>query len=192
MSNLIQTTTDLAMYIIRGYIRPGDVLIDATCGNGHDTLKLLASGPSKLYAFDIQQEAIDSTHRLLMESGADEALRDGTVTLICDSHENMEDHVTGPVRAVMFNLGYLPGCDKSKTTTKDSTLNAAVSALGLLGKDGLLCITMYSGHDEGAAEKTALLSWAENLDPKLYHTAYISMTNQKNSPPEILLITRKK
>lgn len=192
MSNLIQTTTDLAMYMIRGYIGPGDVLIDATCGNGHDTLQLLSAGPSKLYAFDIQKEAIDSTYQLLKEKGFESSLTDGTVKLICDSHENIESYVAGPVKAVIFNLGYLPGCDKTKTTMKSSTLSAAISALGLLDIDGLLCITMYSGHDEGAEEKAALLSWAAKLDPKRYHTAYISMTNQKNSPPEILLITRKR
>ena len=192
MSNLIQTTTDLAMHIIRGYIRPGDVIIDATCGNGHDTLKLLSGEPSKLYGFDIQQNAIDATRSLLTEKGFGSRLKDETVKLICDSHENMEAYVTGPVKAIVFNLGYLPGCDKTKTTTKDSTLKAVISALGLLAADGVICITMYSGHPEGAKEKSALLSWAAKLEPGKYHTAYISMINQKNSPPEILLITRKK
>lgn len=192
MSNLIQTTTDLAMHIIRGYISPGDVIIDATCGNGHDTLKLLSGEPSKLYGFDIQQNAIDGTRSLLTEKGFGSRLTDETVKLICDSHENMEAYVTGPVKAIVFNLGYLPGCDKTKTTTKESTLKAVISALKLLAADGIICITMYSGHPEGAKEKSALLSWAANLEPGKYHTAYISMTNQKNSPPEILLITRKK
>ena len=69
MSNIIQTTTDFAMFIVSGYISPGDVLVDATCGNGHDTLRLLRHGPSALYAFDIQQQAVDNTKELLISNG---------------------------------------------------------------------------------------------------------------------------
>ena len=90
MSNIIQTTTDFAMFIVSGYISPGDVLVDATCGNGHDTLRLLRHGPSALYAFDIQQQAVDNTKELLISNGFRDRLEDGTVKLICDSHENMD------------------------------------------------------------------------------------------------------
>lgn len=191
MTNLIRTTTEFAMYIVSGYIKPGDVLVDATCGNGNDTLRLLETSPSRLYAFDIQQTAVDNTRSLLLENGFERSLEDGTVSLICDSHEKISSYVSGPVRAVVFNLGYLPGHDKSNTTAEASTMNAVPSSLELLDTDGLLCITMYSGHAEGKKEKAALLEWASKLDYRRYHTAYISMTNQKNNPPEILLITRK-
>ena len=114
------------------------------------------------------------------------------------AHEEManviadEDGQTEPkVKAVIFNLGYLPGGDKAITTRAETTLQAVRSAMDLLQPDGVICITMYSGHPEGRQEKAALLEFAENLDAGRWHTAYISMPNQKNDPPEILIITRK-
>lgn len=192
MSNIIQTTTDFAMFIVSGYISPGDVLVDATCGNGHDTLRLLRHGPSALYAFDIQQQAVDNTKELLISNGFRDRLEDGTVKLICDSHENMDLYISTPVKAVVFNLGYLPGAARDTVTERSSTLAAAAKALELLQKDGLLCITMYSGHSKGPEEKEALLSMARGLNSRTYHAAYVNIANQKNDPPEILLITKKR
>ena len=91
----------------------------------------------------------------------------------------------------MFNLGYLPGGDKLITTKAETTIKAVQDAMELIRKDGLVCITMYSGHTEGKKEKAALLEFAGQLDSAKWHCAYISMPNQKNDPPEILLITRK-
>lgn len=191
MSNIIQTTTELAMYIVSGYIKAGDVLVDATCGNGHDTLSLSGKSPGKLYAFDIADQAISNTRRLLISNGFQNRLDDGSIQLICDSHENIDVYIREPVKAVIFNLGYLPGGDKSLTTSEHSTCSAVSKALTLLAKDGIVCITMYSGHHEGKGEKEALLHMAEALDSGKYHTAYVNMLNQKNYPPEILLITKK-
>ena len=192
MSNIIRTTTELAMYTASAYIRPGAVLIDATCGNGHDTLRLAQHKPSVLYAFDMQQDAIDSTHQLLISEGFENDLADGTIKLICSSHEYMSSFVNEKADLIMFNLGYLPGGDKTVTTCAGSTLTAVSEAVEILAADGLVCITMYSGHDEGKTEKEALLNFARQLDSSRYHSAYVSMINQKNSPPELLLITRKK
>jgi len=191
MTNIIRTTTEFAMHIASAYISSGDIIVDATCGNGHDTLQLARSNPSKLYAFDIQQSALDSTRVLLNSEGFAPQLDNGDISLICDSHSNMKKYVSSPVKLVVFNLGYLPGADKSVTTLTSSTLDAVQSALELLSKDGLVCITMYSGHHQGAEEKHALLEFAENLDSKYWHVSYISMLNQRKNPPEILLITKK-
>jgi hypothetical protein len=103
----------------------------------------------------------------------------------------MDEIIASPVSAVLFNLGYLPGGDKEITTKAASTLKAVQAAMELLETDGVICITMYSGHASGKEEKTALLEFAETLDAKQWHTAYISKPNQKHDPPEILLITRK-
>jgi len=192
MANLIQTTTELAMHIVCGYIKPGDTLVDATCGNGLDTLRLARTAPQKLYAFDIQKQAIDNTRRLLIDNGFSSELDNNTIRLIADSHENIDSYVTLPVKAIVFNLGYLPGGCKEITTSKVSTRTAAEKALNILQKDGILCITMYSGHREGADEKETLLKWSSQLEPHTYHSAYISINNQKNDPPEILLITKKR
>ena len=192
MSNLITKTTELAMYLASAYTFPGCIIIDATCGNGHDTLALASSDPSRLYAFDIQQQAVDNTAALLSSEGYGTAIENGTISIICDSHSNMQAHVKEPADLIVFNLGYLPGGDKTITTSSEETMAAIRSSMALLNKGGLVCITMYSGHAEGSAEKEMLMQMAAELDPKVYHAAYINFLNQHNSPPEILLITRKK
>ncbi len=191
MSNIIRKTTELAMHIVSEYTFPGSVIVDATCGNGHDTLSLAKTDPSKLYAFDIQPQAVESTKHLLIKEGFSDALEDGTISIICDSHSRMSEYVQQKADVIVFNLGYLPGGDKTVVTEHANTLEAVASSLELLAVDGLLCLTIYSGHEEGRIEKELLLSMGNGLDPKLYHTAYVSFPNQKNSPPEILLITRK-
>ena len=193
--NLIQTTTELALHMVRGYARPGMTAVDATCGNGHDTLALARMEPARLFAFDVQPAAVEATERLLGENGFGARLADGTFTAACLGHEEMgaflRDAKATP-DIIVFNLGYLPGGDKALTTTAETTLPAVEQALELLAEDGLICVTMYSGHDAGKKEKAALLAFAEELDSRLWHTAYIQMRNQKNDPPEILLITRKR
>ena len=216
MANIIRQTTELAMHIVRAYVGPGDVVVDATCGNGKDTLALAAMDPARLYAFDVQDEALQETIRLLKENGFGERLTQSGKGSLADyrivveqlSHENLreffENHlsidgdkpdspeVSGFIKVVVFNLGYLPGGDKTVTTKAGATLAAVEAAMDLLTADGLICITMYSGHPEGKEEKEVLLKFAEGLDSTNWHCAYISMPNQKNDPPEILLITRKK
>ena len=214
MCNLIQKTTDLAIHILSAYVREDSVVIDATCGGGHDTLRLAQMNPRRLIAFDLQEEAAKATRARLTEAGYGKALADGRIQVVCTGHEHMADFfmqgsgadgrdrdgipgernandTCGFVQAVVFNLGYLPGGDKSITTEAGTTIAAVERALKLLAPDGVICLTVYSGHPQGKKEKAALLAFAEGLDPHLYHTAYIQMTNQKKDPPEILLITKK-
>ena len=221
-TNLIQKTTEFALHIVEAYVHPGDTVIDATCGNGFDTLRLAemlrvdakAGDPKmisgRLYAFDIQPEAVEATRELLRREGygaglpggaasgqADGADHPGRITVTCLGHQQMlsyfEELENMPeAAAIVFNLGYLPGGDKQITTTTETTLDAVRDSLALLKVNGLLCVTMYDGHPEGAKEKRALLHFAEELDSKLWHVSYISMLNQRNAPPEILLITRKR
>ena len=202
MGNIIRQTTQLALHLVRPYVTPDAAVIDATCGNGHDTLALAEMGPAQLYAFDIQEQAVRATTKLLQDHGYSKSIADGRITVCCQAHEQMGTVVsrdagtsvangTVPVRAVIFNLGYLPGGDKERTTRTDSTLAAVRAAMELIAPDGVICITMYSGHPEGKREKTALLEFVSALDAGKWHTAYVSMPNQKHDPPEILLITRK-
>ncbi len=201
--NLIRSATDFAMHIVSDYVKPGDTVVDATCGNGYDTLSLARMPAGKIYAFDVQAQAIAGAGKLLTDNGFSQSLFAGRIELIHDSHENIRKYVSGRCSAAVFNLGYLPGGDKSITTEAESTLSTVRDILGindfletdaappLLRKGGIVCITMYSGHEAGAAEKARLLEFAAELDPGKYHTSYISMTNQVNNPPEILLISIK-
>lgn len=192
MSNILRKTTELAMFIVSKYAFEGSVIIDATCGNGHDTLTLAKTKPSKLYAFDIQQQAVDATASLLVSEGYCDKIENGTINIICDSHSNMQSYVKERPNIIVFNLGYLPGGDKHNTTTEATTLDAISASLEMLAINGILCITMYSGHQEGLIEKTSLLDMASKLDSGTYHVAYTGFINQHNSPPELLMITKKK
>ena len=59
--------TDQAKQILADKLSAGDFVIDATAGNGHDSLFLAQQvGPSgRIFAFDIQQLAIDATRQRL-------------------------------------------------------------------------------------------------------------------------------
>ena len=187
MKNILRSTTQTALLFVSQYRSPGETAIDATCGNGHDTLALAQMGAGTIYAFDIQQAAIDNTRKILMEHQLDSQ----KIHLILDGHEHMGDHIKEQVQVILFNLGYLPSSSKEVITKKETTVAAVRSALKLLKRGGLLCITMYSGHPGGQEEKQAVLDLAAALDEKRWHTAYIQMYNQQNHPPEILLITLK-
>lgn len=188
MSNLITRTTELAMSVTLAYIRPGDTVVDATCGTGQDTVVLARAVGSEgsVYAFDIQQHAHVLTEARLRKHGIT------NTHLILQSFASMRDHVPeNSAAAVVFNLGWLPGGDHSITTTADSTQKGLQCALSAVRHGGIVTVVMYDGHDEGAEEKEAVLQWAEGLDQRRYHVAYVSLLNQKNHPPEILWITKK-
>ncbi len=191
--NILTKTTDLAMYMTAGYIDEGDLVIDATCGNGNDTVLLSnAVGPEgAVIAFDIQEKAVDATRKLLKEE------RIENTVVVNDSFTNMEEYVETDdedecPQAVIFNLGYLPGGDKDITTKTEDTLDGISVALELIRTGGVVTCTLYSGHEEGAKEKEAVLAMAKALPQDKYHVVYMNMYNQPNDPPEILMITKKK
>ena len=180
----------VAHAFLRTHVRPGAFALDATAGNGHDTLFLcrLVGAAGRVLAFDVQPQAVENTNARLRENGCGQVGR-----AVLDSHANLAAYAApGSVDAAVFNLGYLPGADKSCTTSASSTMRAVRSCLSRLEPDGLVCITMYSGHPAGRQEKEHLLAFAENLDKRQWHCAYINLINQPAAPPEILLITRKK
>ena len=144
--NILSRTTELAKAICEKYAGKEKIAVDATCGNGHDTL-WLAERFGRVYAFDVQAKAAEATRQLVENSGFD------NVTVINDSHEKMAEYVHEKVKLVMFNLGYLPGGDKNIVTERGTTLKAVESSLGLLEKDCLLFITRCPGHPQGALEK---------------------------------------
>ena len=182
--NILSRTTELAKVICEKYAGKEKIAVDATCGNGHDTV-WLAERFGRVYAFDIQEKAAEATRQLVKSRGFQ------NVKVINDSHEKMAEYVHEKVKLVMFNLGYLPGGDKEIVTETASTLKAIEAALSLLEKDGLVCITMYPGHPQGAREKAALIRMAAGLDKSQYHCVRTDMVNQSEGAPEILFITFK-
>ena len=170
------------------YIRPGDTVVDATCGTGRDTVALARAvgDEGRVYAFDIQKNAHLMTEARLKSHGIT------NVHPVMQSFVSMSELIPeSSAAAVVFNLGYLPGGDHSITTTADTTLEGLECALRTIRTGGIVTVVMYDGHEEGAEEKAAVLAWAEALDQSRYHVAYVSLLNQKNHPPEILWITKK-
>lgn len=179
---------DTEKHFILSHLARGCTAVDFTMGNGNDTLFLCrAVGPSgRVYAFDIQEKALKSTQRLLAEGGAPR-----NYTLIKDSHHKVRDYLKeGSFRVGMFNLGYLPGADKSITTLHDTTLTAVREASLLLDPSGCITVAVYPGHDEGAVEGAMLEKMLSEYDRR---TFCVSKTVIINSPysPYILLIEKK-
>lgn len=178
---------DLAANLINSRLYSLKKAVDATMGNGYDTLFLArkTENSGMVYAFDIQEDALLQTRRKLEKEGLGERVK-----LIKDGHENMDLYVEGPVDAVMFNLGYLPRGDSTIVTRPRSTLVAVKKALVLLKKGGLITIVLYTGHDGGKEEKDILCAYLSGLDPKMYAVLHCMYMNQSSSPPEVILIEK--
>ena len=178
-----------AAELIEPALRPGAVAVDATMGNGQDTLWLcrLVAETGRVYAFDVQQEAVNRTRERLAEAGVLDRAR-----LHCTGHEHMAELIVEPVDAVIFNLGWLPGAEHIVTTRTETTLQAVDAALQILKPDGLMTICVYPGHEEGARELDALLDWAKSLDPKKYDALIKCYLNQPNDPPRMIAVKRKR
>jgi hypothetical protein len=177
----------LVHLLVRQFVRCGDQVVDATCGNGKDTLLLaeLVGDNGHVWAFDIQAEALARAHQRLREAGLADR-----VTLLDQSHEALAIQVPSPVTTIVFNLGWLPGGDRSVVTEQTSTLPALHASLELLQAGGLLLITCYPGHQQGAVETDAVLHWSSGLDARLFHVWRMGQQNVSSSAPFCLLIQK--
>ena len=141
---------ELHKKFILEHLGEGEVAVDFTMGNGNDTLFLskTVGKTGRVYAFDIQEAALESTRAFLTSQGADE-----NYTLICASHDRVREFVKEPIKAGMFNLGYLPRSGRKQVyTLRETTLPAEEAAIDILADDGVLIIAIYPGHEEGALE----------------------------------------
>ena len=173
--------TDWCQEILRTQARPGGLYIDATMGNGHDTLffSRLAGESGRVLAFDIQPAALESTRELLKDQGMAERAE-----LILDSHEHMDSYPErGSVDAICFNFGYLPGGDHKIATRADTSIKAVEKGLDLLKKGGMMSLCIYSGGDTGFEERDRLLEFLKTLPPKEYTVIDNQYQNRKNQPP---------
>jgi tRNA G37 N-methylase Trm5 len=173
--------------IIKRVVKEGDSVIDATAGNGNDTLFLasLVGKAGKVYAFDIQNAAVENTEKKLSSAGMLER-----VTIINDSHHRMDKYVKEEIKAVMFNLGYLPGGNHSIGTKGETTVEALVKAMRLLQDDGIITVVVYYGGDSGFEEKEILMEYIKNIDSKLFTVMKTEFINQKNCPPILVCIEK--
>ncbi|MCX7905048.1 MAG: class I SAM-dependent methyltransferase, partial [Caloramator sp.] len=162
---------------VKNVVKNDDIVVDATLGNGNDTLflsSLVSDG--MVYAFEVQRMAVEKFNIKMREDNIN------NVEVILDGHENMDKYIDKTVKAVMFNLGYLPGADKSVTTKTETTLIALEKSLKLLQNGGIITIAAYIGHEEGSKESMAVLDYIKTLDPKAYSVMQISYINRNNAP----------
>ena len=173
--------------LLRQAVGEGGVVVDATLGNGYDTQWLgeLVGKSGRVYGFDVQSAALEQTRaRLEASSLADRA------DLFLAGHERVREFVKENVDAAVFNLGWLPGSDRSVRTLRDTTIKAAEECLLLLKEGGLMTICVYPGHDEGKEELDALMDWAARLDPRGYDVMLRRYLNQPGDPPVLIAVKK--
>jgi SAM-dependent methyltransferase len=194
----------IAHNLIREVLHPGDYAIDATIGNGHDTVFLAeqVSPSGKVFGFDIQQAAIDSTWAKVgafsktgERSLSNAFLRPECLTLIQASHADMEakipPHYHGKINAIMFNLGYLPGGDKSIITRTDSTVAALNSASRLLSSSGIITLIAYPGHHGGDLETFQVINWCDLIIDKHFIVNFFYSAENNISSPRLFVIRKQ-
>ncbi|RRK09804.1 SAM-dependent methyltransferase [Lactiplantibacillus garii] len=171
-------------------VNPGDVVVDATVGNGHDTTYLakLVGPTGHVYGFDVQDAAIAATQAALTADKLDHQ-----VTLTKTGHENL-NHVLPAgtaVKCAIFNLGYLPGGDKTVITTAPTTLTAVEALEDRLATNGLIILMVYTGHPGGQDEADALSQHVNELDQHQFQVLRYGFINQIHTPPYLIAIQKR-
>jgi len=185
------TSVRLAHLLLKECIHNGDIVIDATAGNGHDTLFLsdCVGDAGTVIAIDIQAEAINATRQVMELHQRSNAL------YILGDHAAMNDTLKeyeGNIAGISFNLGYLPGAiDHTIITKSSSTISALNACLTLLHEQGCISVIAYRGHDHGLEEAHAVEQWMHALPSQEWHVVSISAINQSSTSP-VVYFARKK
>lgn len=212
-TTLLHPHTDFAHRYWAGSLRAGDAVVDATCGNGHDAaflaLALGRAGGGSLHCIDVQPLALENSQARLREAlerdgwdvREDEAWRavrlgaEITVHWVLGCHADaLEAMAAGSAALIVFNLGYLPGGDRSLTTTAEGTLRALRAAERACAVGGCVSATLYPGHAAGVEEEAAVLEHAASLEPQghwsVYHTQWLNQRNKRNGrrAPSLVLL----
>lgn len=175
----------LVHLLLRQFIQPGHRVVDATCGNGKDTLLLadLVGANGHVWAFDIQPVALTRTAERLTEHNLQHR-----VSLLLAGHEQLLELVDGPIQSVIFNLGWLPGASRQIATNTTNTLTALEASLQLLAPAGLVLITCYPGHPGGDGEAAAVREWCCQLSPRNYFVWQMGQLNVAHDAPFCLVV----
>ena len=178
---------DLEKSFLKPHLTEGIIAVDYTMGNGHDTafLSKAVGENGKVYAFDIQESALNSTAENLKSQGCPD-----NYTLICASHHRVREFITSPVKVGMFNLGYLPGGDKRITTLRETTIEAVKAAIELMDSDAALLIAVYPGHKEGEIEGEMLTELFSTYSRYKYCIGKFRFCNSPVSPYFFIIETK--
>ncbi len=200
------TITKRCQILLAAYLSQGDTAVDCTCGNGYDTLFLCRSvgREGKVYAFDIQEKAIEHTRELLQKEGWEAELFLSSHVRLADLLSDRPARGSGknlaaerPVReesapaVIMYNLGYLPGGDHRLCTRTEETLSSVSQALELLKKGGVLSLVAYPGHEEGRKEAEAVHDLLAGLPPKDFEVLTLAQTNRSALAPVLYLVHKR-
>lgn len=188
MENIFNNVVKVSKTICRAKIEKDDLVVDATMGNGNDTAFLcdLVGEKGRVYAFDIQEQALTNTRERLKDLGFEERAE-----LIHDGHENIDKYIREKVSLVIYNLGYLPSADHGLTTTSETTIRSVEKTLDILKQNGLVLLVVYPGHESGLQEKIDLETFTGNLKQKQFNVFNVKFTNQVNNPPELICIEKR-
>lgn len=179
---------NLVQQIIHVKVFNAQCCVDATAGNGQDTLFLAQMTPpeAKIWSFDIQEQAVYNTKQLLQNNGCSTK-----VQIVKDNHANLSQYIgAGTIDVALFNLGYLPGGNHAITTTSDDMLKALAAVLERLNIGGIVSLIAYPGHPTGSEESQILKSFLANLPANLYKIGVFTMLNQNNQPPILYLLEK--
>ncbi|MBS4173883.1 class I SAM-dependent methyltransferase [Bacillus sp. FJAT-49736] len=183
---------NFAHSLLQTAVEEGDTVVDATVGNGHDTLLLakLVGESGQVFGFDIQEEAIAQTEKRMEEN-----MLAHRVTLFNRGHETIKETIPmqyySTISAAVFNLGYLPGGNKEIVTKSNTTISAITQLLEIMPQEGIIIIVIYHGHPEGAKERNEVLNFVTHLDQKAAHVLRYEFINQRNNPPFIIAIEKR-
>jgi tRNA G37 N-methylase Trm5 len=174
---------DIAHHLMHAYITKDDIVVDMTMGNGYDTL-FLAQISKFVYAFDIQEQALENTKKRLKENEI------GNVKLILDSHECIKNYAS-QYKYVVYNLGYLPNADKTITTSSSSTINSLKIVMEDLLEGGIIFMVIYPGHEEGKIESADLEKFFKTVDHRYFKVVKTNLPYQHLNPPYLVMIYKK-
>jgi len=177
----------LAHFFLKVRLREGDAVVDATCGNGQDTLCLaaLVGEAGVVRAFDVQEEALARAAERLAAAGLAARVR-----LIHAGHERLAEFVPQAVQAVIFNLGYLPAGDRGIRTAAETTVAALKQAAVLLAPGGCILIAVYTGHAGGIAEWQAVEQWCAALLPQEFNVWQARQVNRSEAAPFLVVVEK--
>ncbi|MCX7929249.1 MAG: methyltransferase domain-containing protein [Chlorobi bacterium] len=188
---ILPSIVEWSHWVISGVLRPGDCALDATVGHGNDLVMMAQCvGPTgRVIGCDIQEHAVASARANAQSHGVGDCIR-----LYVESHEHIDRIATAEgvsqFRAIMYNLGYLPGGDKSIRTRLETTIPSLGRALSVLAEGGAMTIVSYRGHEGGAEEAAAVIAWCRDLPPHQYECVEYTAVFPDSAPLGIAVAKR--
>lgn len=165
--------------------QPLCLAVDATCGKGYDTEFLCSLGFAQVVGFDVQPRALHITQQRLQDAGWQNA------RLMLKNHSAIAQEIDQEIDCAMFNLGYLPGTDKTITTETESSIQALEQTLCRMAAHGIISILCYPGHPEGARETAAVRAWLEGIQDH-WQVLTIESESVSNRTPVLFLISQER